>query len=116
MCIPLIWWQAAILGLLWMVPLSWFLVSAPRRRLVIGVLALIACVLTSALAARYTADIAWWCSLIEPQELYAGPSERYHVVAHLDARASVHVIDAQENWMCVCTEKCRGWLPLTEKK
>lgn len=114
--VPLWCWQIAVLTALWALPICWFFAPARARNLLLGILVFSAGILTSMLAARYTADGAWWCSLAHARAVYAGPSEQYHIVSNLDERTSVCVTDARGDWMCVSSEKCQGWLPLTVKR
>lgn len=114
--VPLWFWQAVVLTVLWALPVCYFLAPIRMRRMLLVGCIFSACILTSMLAARYTADGAWWCSLFHARSVYAGPSERYHVVSNLDDHASVCITDMRGDWVCVCNENNQGWLPLTVKR
>ena len=107
--IPLVGWQVLLLAGLLLVIIGYCLAQVRLRIgcMVTGcLLVLVAAFFLSCYA--YAQRCCWLC-LLEPVQLYAGPTKRYHTLGTSSSNELVCVYKTYGEWKCIQAKACKGW-------
>jgi hypothetical protein len=113
--IPIIWWQV-----LWLLGLGLIVLCVVRLKYMgmwVKILGLASGCLLVLVAAFFLSCYAYaqqccWVQLLEPMQLHAGPTKRYHSIATSNAGELVCVDGVCGEWKCIQARVCRGWVYL----